>query len=129
AFCATGGSQCGFCTPGIVLRLEGLRRKGAASDDRVALDRALAAHLCRCTGWQTIREAYAAALAGPGPEADRDLEAASRRATLEGGVPQVVAPEVALGEGGFADDQAPAGALVAVPAADGGWAVGETLAE
>ena len=30
---------------------------------------------------------------------------------------------------GFADDTAPAGALVAVPDGDGGWAVGETLAE
>src|SRR5688572_33247071 len=27
AFCASGASQCGFCTPGIVCRLEGLRAK------------------------------------------------------------------------------------------------------
>src|ERR1041384_5903147 len=25
AFCAAGASQCGFCTPGIILRLESLR--------------------------------------------------------------------------------------------------------
>ena len=60
AFCATGGSQCGFCTPGIVMRLEGLRRKGGDLGERPAVDRALAAHLCRCTGWQTIVESAAA---------------------------------------------------------------------
>jgi hypothetical protein len=36
---------------------------------------------------------------------------------------------VPLGEGGFADDAAPADALVAVPDPAGGWAVGETLRE
>jgi CO/xanthine dehydrogenase Mo-binding subunit/predicted RNase H-like HicB family nuclease len=36
---------------------------------------------------------------------------------------------VALGGGGFADDTAPADALVAVPDGRGGWAVGETLTE
>ena len=34
---------------------------------------------------------------------------------------------VALGEGGFADDTAPADALVAVRAASGEWVIGETV--
>jgi hypothetical protein len=131
---AAGASQCGFCTPGIICRLEGLRAKGAAPDDHAAVERALAAHLCRCTGWQTIEEAWdlvATAVDVPAPTsaAGRDLEAAARRATIEGGSPQHVGPEVALGHGGFADDTAPRGALVAVPDGAGGWAVGETLAE
>ncbi|MBW3668640.1 MAG: efflux RND transporter periplasmic adaptor subunit, partial [Actinobacteria bacterium] len=116
ALCATGGSQCGFCTPGIIVRLT------AAAD----VEQALLAHLCRCTGWRTIVEA-AARVGGTFPA--RDLDAASQRATIEGGVPQRVGPEVALGEGGFADDTAPADALVAVPDGRGGWAVGETLGE
>src|SRR4029077_17437583 len=58
-----------------------------------------------------------------------DLEAASRRATIEGGGPQRVAPDVALGGGGVGDDTAPHDALVAVPDGHGGWAVGETLSE
>ncbi|MCU1373464.1 MAG: putative oxidoreductase, partial [Actinomycetia bacterium] len=66
ALVATGGSQCGFCTPGIVCRLAAAKPVG-----RAAVDRALAAHLCRCTGWQTIVEA-AAHLGVPGPA--RDLE-------------------------------------------------------
>ena len=121
AFCAAGASQCGFCTPGILVRLAALKRK-AGTD----VEGALLAHLCRCTGWRTILEAYA----GFGREhPPRDLEAASCRAGIEGGVTQRVGPEVALGGGGFADDTAPLDALVAVPDARGGWAVGETLAE
>ncbi len=134
AFCATGASQCGFCTPGIVVRLEGAAAKGLPATDRVSIDRALAAHLCRCTGWQTIVEAYGH-MVGESPvvvaSPPRDLDVASMRASLEGGAPQVVAPSVALGRAGFADDTAPppGEALVAIPGPDGSWAVGETLAE
>ena len=134
ALVAAGGSQCGFCTPGIVMRLAALEAPAdvppatAPSPGRV--DQALLAHLCRCTGWQTVEEAATAVLgdAPPAPPA-RDLAAAARRATLEGGSPQRVGAEVALGHGGFADDGAPPDALVAVPRADGGYAVAATLRE
>jgi hypothetical protein len=131
AFCATGASQCGFCTPGIVLRLSALAARGAPPDDEAAVARALQAHLCRCTGWRTILDAWQVATEPPGPgpaaTAQRDLDGAAERAFIEGRVAQRVAADVALGRGGFADDTAPADALVAVPAADGGWAVAETL--
>src|SRR5262249_49154002 len=81
---------------------------------RAAVDRGLAAHLCRCTGWQTVYAAVDAA-AGPRPVARRDLEAASRRAALEGGGRQRVGLDVPLGGGGVADDLAPRDAPVAVP--------------
>ena len=128
AFSATGASQCGFCTPGIVMRLAALRRRGDEAPDEASVGRALAAHLCRCTGWRTIFDA-ARLVDGhaSGPTPGRDVAAAGRRAALEGGNPQTVGPAVPLGEGGFADDTAPADALVAVPDGDGGWAVGETL--
>jgi aerobic-type carbon monoxide dehydrogenase small subunit (CoxS/CutS family) len=140
AFCATGASQCGFCTPGIVMRLSGLRARGTAADDHPAVEQALLAHLCRCTGWRTILDAWSAygEPAGPtagstvGPQVGpppRDLAAAGRRATIEGHTPQRVDPEIPLGHGGFADDTAPAGALVAVPDGAGGWTVGESVAE
>lgn len=121
ALVATGGSQCGFCTPGIICRLAGAR-----PTDVPGVHRALAAHLCRCTGWQSIVEAWAALGADHPP---RDLQLAALRASIEGGVPQRVGSEVALGRGGFADDSAPADALVAVPDGRGGWTLGETLAE
>ncbi len=118
AFVATGGSQCGFCTPGIVMRAASLLAKGRTS--RADVDRGLAAHLCRCTGWQTVYEAVGAGASARVPAAPRDFDAASRRATLEGGVPQHVGPDVPLGGGGFADDSAPPDTLVAVPRPPGG---------
>jgi len=143
AFCATGGSQCGFCTPGIVVRLAGLL-SGSPDDppDRDRAARSLHAHLCRCTGWQTILDAWDRRV---GVDVPVDLpgsgavpEAAARRATLEGRCPQVVGPDVVRGRGGFAADTAPDGCLVAVPvdgSSGGGWAdpdswvVADTLAE
>ena len=133
AFCAAGASQCGFCTPGIIMRLAGLDTRSSGDRLRSGEDRhtsgaatALAAHLCRCTGWQTILEAWDN-FGTTAPE--RDWATAARRAELEGGVPQVVGSTVALGEGGFADDTVPQGALVALSDGRGGWVLGETLAE
>jgi aerobic-type carbon monoxide dehydrogenase small subunit (CoxS/CutS family) len=126
AFTAAGASQCGFCTPGIIVRLAALNGSPAAGPlEADEVEQALLAHLCRCTGWRTIVDAAAGAPPAPG----RDLDAASRRATLEGGVPQRVGPDVALGEGGFADDTAPRDALVAVMDGGGEWVVAETLTE
>ncbi|HMF83923.1 MAG TPA: 2Fe-2S iron-sulfur cluster-binding protein [Acidimicrobiia bacterium] len=138
AFVATGGSQCGFCTPGILMRAASLLAKGRTR--RADVDRGLAAHLCRCTGWQTIYSAVDAAAAGHPPVPIRDLDAASRRAALEGGGRQRVGFDVPLGGGRFADDLAPRDALVAVPrppgsnavavdAAGVSWVVAESLDE
>lgn len=122
ALCATGGSQCGFCSPGIIMRLEAL-----TDDDHESFGKAMLAHTCRCTGWQTIEEAVAVRRADGRVDA-RDLDDATRRAMIEGRVPQVVGPRVALGEGRFADDSAPADSLVAVRALDGTWHVASDLA-
>ena len=125
AFLAHGASQCGFCTPGIVCRLVGHERKGADLGDRETVDRLLSAHLCRCTGWQTIREA-AAGVSVAYPK--RDVEGATRQASLESGTQQIVGPEVVLGDVAFGDDEPPDQALVAARN-DEQWAVGETLHE
>jgi hypothetical protein len=96
------------------------------------VDRALLAHLCRCTGWQTIEEAADLVSRDPqvpggeGPER-RDLRLASARAALEGGVLQEVGPGTVLGRAGFADDTCPAGALTAVPDGAGGYAVADSV--
>ena len=50
AFVATGASQCGYCSPGIVMKAEALLRRDPAPA-REAVARALAGNLCRCTGY------------------------------------------------------------------------------
>lgn len=123
-----GGSQCGFCTPGIIMRSAALDDEARRSPD--AVRSAMLAHLCRCTGWQPIVDSVTRVdVADGGGPTSIDTDAAELRARIEGGVPQTVGPQVALGGGGFADDTAPDGALVAVRGADGDWVVGETLAE
>ncbi len=114
AFVAAGASQCGFCTPGIVMRL------AAAGTSPGAVRSALAAHLCRCTGWQTIVEAAGAVAAGtPGRSTtERDPLLAAWRAQVEGPAFQTSGPAVVLGDAGFASDTAPPGSLVAL--CDGG---------
>lgn len=126
AFLDCGASQCGFCTPGIITRLAALEDPTPAK-----VEVALLAHLCRCTGWRTILDAAERIESGAAPPASppRDLAAAGRRATLEGGAEQRVGPDVVLGHGGFADDTAPLDALVAVLDERGDWTVGETLSE
>ena len=57
AFAATGALQCGFCTPGIMVRTKALLdQKGKDLTRDIAAGR-LGAHLCRCTGYTKIFEA------------------------------------------------------------------------
>lgn len=65
------GTQCGFCTPGMIMAAEALlRTNGNPSADQIRA--ALAGNLCRCTGYVKIIEsvqAAACACAGCGEEA------------------------------------------------------------
>jgi aerobic carbon-monoxide dehydrogenase small subunit len=66
AFVATGGAQCGICTPGMLVSAHELiaRSRGRVpGEDEVR--EALAGNLCRCTGYQKIVDAVRAA-AGAG---------------------------------------------------------------
>jgi 4-hydroxybenzoyl-CoA reductase subunit gamma len=54
------GTQCGFCTPGMVMAAEALlRRNPDPSADEIR--EALAGNLCRCTGYVKIIESVQAA--------------------------------------------------------------------
>ena len=57
AFAATGALQCGFCTPGILVRVKSLLDKKGSSLDRDTAARHLGGHLCRCTGYTKILDA------------------------------------------------------------------------
>jgi xanthine dehydrogenase molybdenum-binding subunit len=53
AFVREGAVQCGFCTPGIVMRAAHLLNRDLTGD-RERVTKALSGHLCRCTGYNRI---------------------------------------------------------------------------
>jgi carbon-monoxide dehydrogenase small subunit len=56
AFLRAGAVQCGFCTPGFIMRLYAFFKDNAeATDDQIK--EALSENLCRCTGYEAIWEA------------------------------------------------------------------------
>jgi selenium-dependent xanthine dehydrogenase len=100
AFVAAGASQCGFCSPGILMKAEALLAKSPdPSRDEVA--RALAGNLCRCTGYVKIVDAVrlaAAARRGERlPEVDHSGRVGSRTGRYQG-------PELALGDKPYVND-------------------------
>ena len=56
AFQAAAGLQCGFCTPGMVLRIKWLTDRNRLMS-RAEIAKALDVHLCRCTGYVKIIDA------------------------------------------------------------------------
>jgi aerobic carbon-monoxide dehydrogenase small subunit len=62
AFREMHGLQCGFCTPGMIMRAQRLLQENPTPDDD-QIRAGIAGNLCRCTGYQNIVKAilYAAA--------------------------------------------------------------------
>lgn len=62
AWAVTGGSQCGFCTPGFLMTSKALLDANPRpSDDQIR--EALSGNICRCTGYVKIIEAVKRAAA------------------------------------------------------------------
>ena len=53
AFASQGGSQCGFCTPGMILASYAVLKKNPHPSEEEVRN-ALSGNLCRCTGYQAI---------------------------------------------------------------------------
>lgn len=51
----SGAVQCGFCTPGIIMELYGLLEANPNAT-QAEMEMALNKHLCRCTGYEPIRD-------------------------------------------------------------------------
>ncbi len=106
-FVASGASQCGFCTPGIVMKAESLLARNP-NPSRDEITRALAGNLCRCTGYVKIIDAigYAAGArrGEPVPAPDRSGRVGSRTARYQG-------RELALGQKQFVADMRVPGML------------------
>ena len=66
AFAKTGGVQCGFCTPGMIIATESLLNKNPKPNE-FEIKIGLSGNLCRCTGYNLIIKAVQeAAKAGDG---------------------------------------------------------------
>ncbi len=106
-FAASGASQCGFCSPGIVMKAEALLNK-RPEPTREEVERALLGNLCRCTGYVKIVDAVQLAAAArrgePLPEPDRSGRVGSRTVRYQ-------APELALGDAPFIGDMVVPGML------------------
>jgi len=97
AFAATGALQCGFCTPGIVVRLKALLDRKGSELTRQDASRHLGAHLCRCTGYTKILDAVEILASGTVPQVTVAGGVGSRGAKYE-------SLEHALGDCGYVDD-------------------------
>ena len=102
-FAAHGALQCGFCTPGIVMRTVALlgRNRETTRDDAA---RHLGAHLCRCTGYVKILDAVESLAAGETPVAITAGGIGGRGVKYEG-------EALTLGDRDFIDDMEPDGCL------------------
>jgi selenium-dependent xanthine dehydrogenase len=99
-FVAAGASQCGFCSPGIVMKAEAFLAKHPEPSREDVLH-ALLGNLCRCTGYVKIADAIllvAAARRGePVPRPDPSGRVGTRSARYEGAA-------LALGDKPFIGD-------------------------
>ena len=67
AFLDNGASQCGFCTPGMVMSVKAFLDEHQARPETISdaeIKQAMAGNLCRCTGYFQIIDAVKAALKG-----------------------------------------------------------------
>jgi xanthine dehydrogenase molybdenum-binding subunit len=97
AFASAGALQCGFCTPGILVRVKALIDKKGSALTRDEASRFLGAHLCRCTGYTKILDAVEVLARGEAPEACMPNGLGTRGARYQG-------TELALGDRGYVDD-------------------------
>ena len=124
AFAATGALQCGFCTPGIVVRAKYLVDKDGPALTRDKAARHLGGHLCRCTGYHAILDAVELLAAGgdvpvPWPGGTTAGGGAAGGAPPSWGVgsrnARYQAGELALGDKPYVDDLRVPGMLHAAP--------------
>jgi aerobic-type carbon monoxide dehydrogenase small subunit (CoxS/CutS family) len=62
AYAEKGASQCGYCSPGMLMSAQGLLERNPAPS-RIEIREALAGNLCRCTGYLAIIDAVELAAA------------------------------------------------------------------
>ena len=131
AFCATGREPVRLLhARASSAGSRALRAKGTPAADHAAVEQALLAHLCRCTGWRTILDAWDVARRDGARSPAATSTAATRPGRARGRRP-------AAGRARRSPSARAASPTTPrrrtrssrCPTAQGGWAVGDTLAE
>jgi len=104
AFAVTGALQCGFCTPGILVRTKALLDQKGKELTRETTAGRLGGHLCRCTGYTKIFDAIEMLRDGSIPLPELPVGIGDSGAKYE-------AAELALGDRGYVDDMTVDGML------------------
>ncbi|MCK6560932.1 selenium-dependent xanthine dehydrogenase [bacterium] len=106
AFVASGGVQCGFCIPGIVMQGKVLLDHNP-NPSRQEVQKALTPHLCRCTGYKKIEDAIL--LAAEALRAGREIPAPAGDGRIGSRHPKYEAADLVLGQRPFVADMSVAG--------------------
>ncbi len=111
AFGAAGAVQCGFCTPGILMRVKALIDNKGAALTREQASRHLGAHLCRCTGYLKILDAVEMLATGADGLTGSDGTAVEIAKGVGSRAARYEAADLALGDKLYIDDMTAPGML------------------
>ncbi|MDA3842912.1 MAG: molybdopterin-dependent oxidoreductase, partial [Candidatus Kapabacteria bacterium] len=108
AFVEKGAIQCGFCTPGMVMRVKSFLDKNP-NPTKLEIKKALTGNLCRCTGYIKIFEAVETAAAYINGVTPEEIEYQPQKSAMNLSVvgkrlPKLEAPDKAKGRAIYTDD-------------------------
>ncbi len=108
AFVVKGAIQCGYCTPGMIVRTKALLDENPDATDAV-IRKALSGNLCRCTGYTKIFEAIDSAKAYMKGEKPKEIKFQPQKSVKDLSIvgkrlPKIDAPDKATGRALYTDD-------------------------
>jgi len=108
AFIEKGAIQCGYCTPGMILRTKSLLDENS-DPSKDEIKEALSGNLCRCTGYTKIFEAVETASEYLKGKTPKPVEYQPQKSVIDLSVvgkrlPKIDAPDKATGRAIYTDD-------------------------
>ena len=109
AYVEKGAVQCGFCTPGLIIRTKVLFSENP-NPDREQIKKAISLNLCRCTGYVKIVDAIESALETLRKDSvspisqEADIQSDTRSAGIGQSLPKYEAYITAIGKRQFVND-------------------------
>ncbi len=101
AFAEKGGVQCGFCTPGIVMRANSLININPVPNEQ-QIKQALTPHICRCTGYAKVVDSIQ--YAAEAIREEKEIPTPTSEGKLGSRHPKYEAQKLVLGDHDYTDD-------------------------